>query len=105
MSWHDIIVFLAAAVAGGCAWYVRRSTNGADAPTPPVQASPSLEAMWTEILEIRATQTKILEGMNKWLRKHGRTLQASAQLDADEAALPRKRAGGMILRHGNKRFD
>ena len=40
---------------------------------------PSIDEVWLEIIEIRATQSKILQGMNKWLRAHGRTIQSAEE--------------------------
>lgn len=73
----------------------RKNGNGITIP-PPV--TPSQEAMYEELLDIRSTQNKILEGMNKWLRRHGRTLQVGAQLAEEQEKLNSKKKSGMILK-------
>jgi hypothetical protein len=59
----------------------------------------SNEEIWQEVLELRSTQNKILESMNKWLRKHGRTLQAENDTGVPEKAT-RVKKSGIILPHG-----
>lgn len=63
----------------------------------------STDEVWTEILDLRATQQKILQGMNKWLRKHGRTIQAEALAEGVEIPVsPRVKKSGMIMPNGNR---